>query len=104
MTVREIAEDFISKMNPSGWDGIGDKPNDFDDKHQLTYQVDGHPDIDVDIHYEYDSCDDGWWNVCEAYDSVTEDRGLGVWCSFIKSASELEDSIKYMFDKMNITL
>lgn len=23
MTAREIAEDFVSTMNPSGWDGVG---------------------------------------------------------------------------------
>lgn len=30
MTAREIAEDFISKMNPSRWAGVGQKPDNFD--------------------------------------------------------------------------
>lgn len=104
MTAREIAKDFISTMNPSGWDGIGQKPNDCDGKCQITYQVDGYPNINVNIYCEHDLCDNVWWNVCEAYDSVTGDKGLGVWVSSIKFASGLEDSIKYLFDKMNITL
>ena len=27
MTAREIAKDFISKMNPSRWAGVGQKPD-----------------------------------------------------------------------------
>lgn len=26
MTAREIARDFLSKMNPSGWNGSGNRP------------------------------------------------------------------------------
>lgn len=37
MTAREIARDFLSKMNPSGWNGRGYKPDTFNDKNQIKY-------------------------------------------------------------------
>lgn len=40
MTAREIAEDFISKMNPSRWAGVGQKPDNFDTRIK-TYTIDG---------------------------------------------------------------
>ena len=49
MTAREIARDFISKMNPCRWNGRGYKPDTFNDKDQIRYHVDGHPEIDVDV-------------------------------------------------------
>ena len=55
MTAREIARDFISKMNPCRWNGRGYKPDTFNDKDQIRYHVDGHPEIDVDVYYEYDA-------------------------------------------------
>lgn len=59
MTAREIAEDFINTMNPSGWDGSGDKPDDFDTG-IVTYEI--NKDAELDVSYEYD--DDYGWEVC----------------------------------------
>lgn len=51
MTAREIAEDFISKMNPSRWAGVGQKPDNFDTRIK-TYTIDGFPEYELDISYD----------------------------------------------------
>lgn len=76
MTAREIARDFLSKMNPSGWNGRGYKPDTFNDKNQIKYHVDGHPEIDVDVYYEYDAGDNSWWHFCDARDNASGDKIL----------------------------
>lgn len=53
MTSREIAEDFIKRMNPSGWAGVGRKPDDFDTR-IVTYTIDGFPEYELDISYDED--------------------------------------------------
>lgn len=50
MTAREIAEDFISKMNPSRWAGVGQKPDDFN-METKTYTIDGFFNYEIDIFY-----------------------------------------------------
>lgn len=51
MTAREIAEDFISTMNPSRWAGVGRKPDDFDTRIK-TYTIDGFYEYELDISYD----------------------------------------------------
>lgn len=51
MTAREIAEDFISTMNPSRWAGVGHKPDDFDTRIK-TYTIDGFYEYELDISYD----------------------------------------------------
>ena len=51
MTAREIAEDFVSTMNPSGWDGIGRKPDNFDTRVK-TYIIDGFNEYKLDVSYD----------------------------------------------------
>lgn len=51
MTSHEIAENFIKRMNPSMWAGIGQKPNDFDTR-IVTYTIDGFPEYELDISYD----------------------------------------------------
>ena len=53
MTSREIAEDFIKRMNPSMWAGVGRKPDDFDTR-IVTYAIDGFPEYKLDIYYDED--------------------------------------------------
>ena len=65
-------------MNPSGWNGRGYKPDTFNDKDQIKYHVDYHPEIDVDVYYEYDAGDNSWWHFCDARDNVSGDKILGV--------------------------
>lgn len=50
MTAREIAEDFISKMNPSRWAGVGQKPDDFN-METKTYTIDDFFNYEIDIFY-----------------------------------------------------
>lgn len=88
MTAREIARDFISKMNPCRWNGRGYKPDTFNDKDQIKYHVDGHPEIDVDVYYEYDA----------------GDKILGVCNPNVWSIDAIEESVKYLFNKMNIEI
>lgn len=103
MTAREIARDFISTMNPSGWDGVGQKPDDLNDKQQITYHVGKYPDIDVDIHYEYD--DNRWWHVCEAYDKELNERLCGgAWGDTVNNIDDMIRTIKYLFDMLGIKL
>ena len=52
----KLQEDFIKRMNPSGWDGTGNKPNDFDTR-IVTYDVDGYPGVEMDLHFEEDDFD-----------------------------------------------
>lgn len=56
MTAREIAEDFISTMNPSRWAGVGHKPDDFDTRIK-TYTIDGFYEYELDI-FSYDEDDE----------------------------------------------
>ena len=53
MTAREIAEDFVSTMNPSRWAGVGRKPDNFDTRIK-TYDIDGFPEYELDISYDED--------------------------------------------------
>ena len=53
MTAREIAKDFISKMNPSRWAGVGQKLDNFDTRIK-TYTIDGFYEYELDISYDED--------------------------------------------------
>ena len=107
MTAREIAEDFIKTMNPSGWNGVCYKlkPNNFRDEIWKTYNVDSHPEIDIDIHFEYDGSDDGYWYVCEAFDKDADEKiGEGIWGSDVNSIDGLEIAIREVFVHLNIEI
>ena len=104
MTAREIAEDYISKMNPCRWNGRGYKPDTFNNKYHIKYHVDGHHEIEVDIYYEYDAGDNSWWNFCDARDNTSGDKILGVCNSNVWSIDAIEEVIKYLFSKMNIEI
>ena len=104
MTAREIARDFISKMNPCRWNGRGYKPDTFNDKDQIKYHVDGHPEIDVDVYYEYDAGDNSWWHFCDARDNASGDKILGVCNPNVWSIDAIEESVKHLFNKMNIEI
>ena len=66
MTAIEIAKDFLSKMNPSKWNGTGDKPSDLDTR-IVTYKIDNDTEIDLSIEnlaFEDDEEPD-WITCCE---------------------------------------
>ena len=50
-----IAKDFINKMNPNKWDGVGENPSEFDTR-ICTYDF-GSPYVVLDISFDFD--DDG---------------------------------------------
>ena len=47
MTAREIAENFIKTMNPSRWDGSGNRPESTPLNEVLTYHLDEYPEINL---------------------------------------------------------
>ena len=51
MTAHEIARDFIKTMNPSLWDGVGRKPDNFDTRIK-TYIVDGFNEYKLNVLYD----------------------------------------------------
>lgn len=64
MTAREIARDFLFKMNPSGWNGIGDKPNDLDTR-IITYKIDDDVELDLSIeNIAFEDDEDPEWTTC----------------------------------------
>lgn len=108
MTIREVAEDFIKRMNPSGWDGTGNKPNYFDTR-IVTYDVDGYPGVEMDLHFEEDDFDGleednnyEWFTVIEGVDKASSDHLGGLWTRTLSSVSGIEYSLKnYIRDFLN---
>ena len=83
---RKIAEDFLSKANPTNWDGVGEQPKELDTR-IITYDIDSKNDNELDISFEYldkDAFPDdpGWTHYCELRDKETgnlmTDRGKRV--------------------------
>ena len=96
MTIREVAEDFVNRMNPSGLDGTGSKPNDFDTR-IVTYDVDGYPDYVLDLSFNYDP-DYLWFVVCEIRDRETEELCEFMSGDSIPNVEELARQIKMAFE------
>ena len=74
---RKIAEDFLSKANPTNWDGVGEQPKELDTR-IITYDIDSKNDNELDISFEYldkDAFpdDSGWTHYCELRDKETGD-------------------------------
>lgn len=68
----------------------------------FKYKGYGHPEIDVDVYYEYDAGDNSWWHFCDARDNASGDKILGVCNPNVWSIDAIEESVKYLFSKMNI--
>lgn len=73
---RKIAEDFISKMNPTHWNGRGRRPKSFDTRIH-TYDIDSVNGNELDISFEYLGPDEtdtpGWTHYCELRDTSSGD-------------------------------
>jgi hypothetical protein len=93
MTAHEIAKDFLDKMNPSRWTGVGEMPNDFDAR-IVTYEIDGHPDYELDISFDYVDEPEGWMHYCEVRDKETEELMTPMHGDSIHSVMMLETTIK----------
>ena len=62
-----IAQAHIQKMNPSLWDGTGNRSAEFDSR-IVTYHIDR--DTELDISFEREN-EDGWLHLCELRDKHT---------------------------------
>ena len=102
MTAREIAKDFISTMNPSGWDGSWNRPDSTPLNEVLTYHLDEYPEINLDLHYEYDDLEDQYYHVCEVYDKESNDRICGVWSNTVNDVDDVVGTIQYLFDNLGV--
>ena len=93
---KEIAEDFIHKMNPTNWDGTGEMPEGFDTK-IVTYDIDSKNGNELDISFEYLEEDEsdvsGWTHYCELRDKETEDLMIPMHGYGINSVQNLIDTI-----------
>jgi hypothetical protein len=89
MTIREVAEDFVSKANPFSFGDISDPKT-------ITYEIDGYPDMEYDLMLEYDSDDFCWYYGVAAYDKISGDRENGFWISILAGqthTTELENML-----------
>ncbi len=92
MNAHEIAKDFLDKMNPSRWTGIGEMPSDFDTR-IVTYQIDGHPDYELDVSFDYVDEPEGWMHYCEVREKVSEEIATLAHGYSIHSVVTLETTI-----------
>ena len=88
---KEIAKNFLSRMNPNNWDGTGEKPESFDTR-IVTYDIDSY-DVELDISFEYDEDEQCWLHYCEIRDKasgvlIEPQHGYGV-----DSVQNLTDTI-----------
>ncbi|MGN0514400.1 MAG: hypothetical protein ACI4GD_08975 [Lachnospiraceae bacterium] len=79
---REIAEDFLSKMNPGNWNGMGEKPDEFNTLIR-TYDIDSKNNNELDISFDYDNEEKCWLHYCELRNKTNEElmiplHGYGV--------------------------
>ena len=86
-----IAKDFISKMNPTSWNGQGERPMQFDTR-ICTYDF-GSPLVELDISFDYNYNEMEWEHYCEIVDKKTEDLCVPLHGYGIDSYLNLADTI-----------
>ena len=93
---RRIAEDFLTKANPTNWNGIGRQPKEFDTR-IFTYDIDSVNGNELDISFEYLNEDEsdisGWTHYCELRDKDTEDLMIPLHGYGIDSLQNMIDTI-----------
>lgn len=93
---KKIAEDFLSRMNPTNWDGVGKRPKKFDTR-IVTYNIGSVNGNELDISFEYLNKDEGdkpgWTHYCELRDKVTGDLMIPLHGYGIDSVQNLIDTI-----------
>lgn len=92
LTPTKIAEDFIKTMNPTNWDGAGDKPDDFNILIK-TYDT-KNPDMQLDVSFDYDTEDEEWCHYCELRDKESGDLIVPVHGYGVDSIFNLRDTIE----------
>lgn len=90
----KIAIDFLTKMNPTNWNGNGRKPKTFDTR-VTTYDIDSINGNELDISFDYldDGDMKGWTHYCELRDRVTEDLIIPMHGYGVDSVQNLTDTI-----------
>lgn len=84
-----MATTHLKKCNPSNWDGLGKKPNSFDQR-VCTYYVDSENELDISFEYEDG---EGWIHVCELRETKSQYL-LGILSGYgINSIYNLKDTI-----------
>lgn len=63
LSAANIAQQHITKTNPSLWSGNGPKPDSFDSR-IATYRIGENCDMDISFEHE----EDGWMHCCELRD------------------------------------
>ena len=94
---RRIAEDFLSRYNPTDWNGEGVRPKEFKAGMIETYDIDSVNGNELDISFEYldeDEADtNGWTHYCELRDKETGDLMIPLHGYGIDSIQNLIDTI-----------
>lgn len=92
----EIAEDFLKRMNPDGWDGVGKRPKSFDTR-IVTYDVGSPYNDELDIRFEKEIHPDTgkkeWMHSCELRDKESGDVMIPMHGCGINSVQNLADTI-----------
>lgn len=88
---KKIAENFLSRMNPENWDGVGEKPESFDTR-IVTYDIDSY-DVELDISFEYDEDEKCWLHYCEVRDKASGDMVEPLHGYGVDSVQNLTDTI-----------
>lgn len=91
MTIREVAEDFVSKANPFFLSKAKEPKT-------ITYEIDGYPDVEFDLILEYDGDDFHWYYGVVAYDKVSGDRADGHWVYALPNHNHVRE-VKNMLTK-----
>lgn len=89
-----IAKDFLSKVNPSMWDGKGKCIGEFSTE-IVTYDiqsVNGN-ELDISLEYENNSDEPCWQHYCELKDKRTGDTMIPLHGYGIDSVNNLVDTI-----------
>lgn len=96
---REIAEDFMSKVNPYDWHGVearkgkgDDRPEGFGEK-TISYDTGFEWGDKLDITCEYDDDERRWINHCELIDSDGDDVLDDAYSWHIDDLKELVETI-----------
>ena len=91
-----IARDFMSTMNPSGWDGKGKMPDDFDLRVK-TYDIHSKNGNELDISFSLDenpeTGENEWSHYCELRDRETGDLMVPLHGYDVDSVQNLTDTI-----------
>ena len=86
-----IAKDFMYRMNPTNWNGKGERPDSFDTR-IVTYDIDSINGNELDISFDYLG-EDGWTHYCELRDKENGELMIPMHGYGVDSLQNLIDTI-----------